>query len=42
MRRYFDCSPREAIRRVAVFAFIGSVIYVPAIVTFAILISGNA
>jgi hypothetical protein len=39
---WLACSPRERLRRVGVLLFVGGVIYVPAIVTFAMLVSGNA
>lgn len=42
VNRYFDCEPRERVRRVGVFAFILGVIYIPAVVTLAMLLSGNA
>jgi hypothetical protein len=42
MRRYFDCPPRERLRRLAVFLLMAGVIYVPGFVTLAMLLSGNA
>ena len=40
IRRYFDCGPRERVRRALVFLMIFAVAYVPGAVTLAMLISG--
>jgi hypothetical protein len=38
----FDCPPRERARRAFVLAMMLGVIYVPGIVTFVMLVTGNA
>ena len=40
--RLFDCPPRERARRIAAALLVAGVIYVPAAVTLAMLLSGNA
>ena len=40
--RLFDCPPRERLRRTFILFVAAGVIYVPAAVTFAMLVTGNA
>jgi len=40
--RLFDCPPRERLRRTFILFVVAGVIYVPAAVTFAMLVTGNA
>lgn len=42
MKQLFDCPPRERLRRALILALMVGVVYVPAIVTFAMLVTGNA
>jgi hypothetical protein len=42
MRKYFECSGRERLRRIGVFAIVAAVIYVPGFVTLAMLLTGHA
>jgi hypothetical protein len=40
--RYLDCEPKERLRRIAVVVLVAAVIYVPGVVTLAMLLTGNA
>lgn len=40
--KLFDCPPRERLRRAFIVAVVAGVIYVPAAVTFTMLVTGNA
>lgn len=42
VKKMFDCPPRERLRRAFVVLVVAGVIYVPAIVTFTMLVTGNA
>jgi hypothetical protein len=42
IRKYFECSGPERVRRALVLLMIAGVIYIPGIVTLAMLLSGEA
>jgi hypothetical protein len=42
VKNLFDCPPRERLRRAFIVVVVAGVIYVPAAVTFAMLVTGNA